>query len=305
METTPLGAELAALAQDTLHTYAVVLLDPDGVIVGWNRGAARMLGYAPGEVLGRHFSLMFIAADVEAGKPGHELREAVSAGCAADDNWLLRKDGSRFFASGISEPLHADGLRGFVKIVRDVTDRRRIDDESRRRLQELADSDRHKDSFLAMRSHEPRELPAVETPVRELEPAAPAAESVAPGAVTVMVVDDNVDGADSIAMLLRILGYIVHVAYEGNAALGLAASVRPDLVLLDIGLPGIDGYAVAARLRAQQSSSRMLLVAMTGYGTDADRARTRDAGFDAHLVKPVEPRVLEALLADVGRRLVG
>jgi signal transduction histidine kinase/CheY-like chemotaxis protein len=114
----------------------------------------------------------------------------------------------------------------------------------------------------------------------------------------VLVVDDNVDSAESLAEVLRMMGAQVVVAGDGPQALQLAADHDPQLVLLDIGLPGMDGYETARRLRRQQAAP-MQLVALTGYGSPEDRERSRLAGFDAHLVKPVAPHVIEKLLADL------
>jgi PAS domain S-box-containing protein len=108
----------------------------------------------------------------------------------------------------------------------------------------------------------------------------------------VLVVDDNQDAADSLAVLLRLAGQDVQVAYDGAAALSLARSFRPEVVFLDIGLPGMDGYEVARRLREHLDGQKTVLVAVTGYGQDEDRRRSRDAGFDFHMVKPAEPRTL-------------
>jgi CheY-like chemotaxis protein/two-component sensor histidine kinase len=112
----------------------------------------------------------------------------------------------------------------------------------------------------------------------------------------VLVVDDNRDGADNLALLCRMSGHAAEVAYDGIAALGLATTFRPDVVLLDIGLPRRDGYEVARELRLA-CADRLTIIAMTGYGGEADRSRSRDAGFDLHLVKPVEPRWLLDLLS--------
>jgi CheY-like chemotaxis protein len=114
------------------------------------------------------------------------------------------------------------------------------------------------------------------------------------------VVDDNVDGADSLAVLLRLSGHAVRVCHDGPAALALADEFVPDLVLLDIGLPGMDGYEVARRLRARPGLDRVLLVALTGYGQEEDVRRSRQAGFDHHLVKPADPTTLAALFAALG-----
>jgi CheY-like chemotaxis protein len=103
----------------------------------------------------------------------------------------------------------------------------------------------------------------------------------------ILVVDDNVDGADSLAVLLRLSGHEVSLAHDGPAALDLARAFRPEIVLLDIGLPGMDGFEVARRLRGNEPTRDAILVAVTGYGRDEDRARSQEAGFDYHLVKPI------------------
>ena len=113
----------------------------------------------------------------------------------------------------------------------------------------------------------------------------------------IVLIDDNVDAAESLAMLLRLKGHEVHVAYDGPAGVSLALKTLPDCVLVDIGLPGIDGYEVARRLRSHDTNG-MLLVALTGYGEAEDRMRSEQAGFDHHLVKPVSQDVLQDLLKE-------
>ena len=116
-------------------------------------------------------------------------------------------------------------------------------------------------------------------------------------ACCILVVDDNEDGAELMSVLLKLQGHTVEVAHDGVAALKSAAAFDPDVVLLDIGLPGLDGYAVAKQLRDTATGRLPCLIAMTGYGTDEDRRRTQEAGFDHHVVKPIEPADLNALLA--------
>jgi CheY-like chemotaxis protein/two-component sensor histidine kinase len=112
----------------------------------------------------------------------------------------------------------------------------------------------------------------------------------------IVVIDDNQDAAESLAMLLRLKGHDVQIAYDGPSGLALAIDGAPDCVLVDIGLPGMDGYEVAKRLRSRGGTGRTLLIALTGYGQQEDRARSRQAGFDHHLVKPVAQNVLEDVL---------
>jgi CheY-like chemotaxis protein len=112
----------------------------------------------------------------------------------------------------------------------------------------------------------------------------------------VLLVDDNRDAAESLAMLLKLSGHDTHIAHDGLEAVEKAALLSPDIILLDIGLPKINGFEAARRIREQSQSKRPVLVALTGWGQDADRQKSREAGFDAHVVKPVDPNVLANLL---------
>ena len=116
----------------------------------------------------------------------------------------------------------------------------------------------------------------------------------------VLVVDDNVDAAESIAMVLRVSGYDVRCVHDGPSALAVAENYRPEVVVLDIGLPGMSGYDVAEQLRGRREFRRTPIIAVTGYGQDEDRRRAREAGFDAHLTKPVDPDALQAFVAASG-----
>jgi PAS domain S-box-containing protein len=126
----------------------------------------------------------------------------------------------------------------------------------------------------------------------------PAAREAPSGpARRVLVVDDQPDSTDSLALLLRLHGHEVYTAADGPGAVDEFLRSKPEVVFLDLGLPGMSGYDVARRLRATPEGRDVRLVAVTGYGTEADRARTRAAGFDLHLAKPVDPHAVEALLA--------
>jgi PAS domain S-box-containing protein len=139
-------------------------------------------------------------------------------------------------------------------------------------------------------------LPLLPSPGEKPPP--PAQElSTTCGGLRVLVVDDNVDACMGFATLLQLKEYNVQTAHTGPAALEAVNSWRPDVVLLDIGLPGIDGYEVARRLRAEPATRTIKLVAVTGYGSEHDLHLAREAGFDAHLIKPVELGEVEQLLA--------
>lgn len=116
--------------------------------------------------------------------------------------------------------------------------------------------------------------------------------------IRILVVDDNLDSARSMALLLEISGYEVQLAHDGDAAIDVAIATRPHAVILDIGLPGRDGYAVARALRQDPVCRHALIVGVSGYGQAEDRSRSREAGFDAYLVKPVD---LDQLLSLLGK----
>ena len=118
----------------------------------------------------------------------------------------------------------------------------------------------------------------------------------------ILVVDDNQDAVESLAVLLQIAGHDVHKALDGEAAIALAQQVRPDVVLLDLGMPKVSGYEVARRIREHPWGKQMILVALSGWGQADERIRTQAAGFDAHLVKPVAPEALNQLLATTPAR---
>jgi CheY-like chemotaxis protein len=118
----------------------------------------------------------------------------------------------------------------------------------------------------------------------------------------ILVVDDNYDSADSMSMMLRSLGAEVHVAHSGQGALRELESFRPHIALLDIGMPGMDGYELARRIREQSAFRDLVLIALTGWSQEEDRRRSFAAGFDHHLIKPMDIDTLQELMVSVGRR---
>jgi two-component system, sensor histidine kinase len=111
------------------------------------------------------------------------------------------------------------------------------------------------------------------------------------------VIEDSRDAADSLRLLLEVLGHEVRVSYTGPDGVRDATAWSPDVVISDIGLPGLDGYGVAAALRRHPATARALILALTGYGRDEDRRRAREAGFDHHFTKPAPPEDLQRFLA--------
>ncbi len=112
----------------------------------------------------------------------------------------------------------------------------------------------------------------------------------------ILVVDDSKDGADSLSVVLQMMGAESRAVYDGPSALAMIREFAPTTVLLDIGMPEMDGHEVARRIRAHPELARVRLIALTGWGAEGDRRRTQDSGFDDHWVKPVEPEKLMALV---------
>jgi PAS domain S-box-containing protein len=477
--------------------YAIYMLDPEGTVTSWNTGAQRIKGYTREEILGKHVSRFYTDEDIAAGMPWEDLATARRTGRCEAEGWRVRKDGTRFWARTVLSPLYdSEGRqRGYAKVTQDMSDRRHIQD-----LQKAA---QNVNEFIAMLAHELRNplapirnavhimaqigagdpaqgqmretidrqsaqlarivddmldiaritrgtlsienqrieiadvvrravetsTPAIEAARHSLDvdlPAEPllvrgdphrltqllanllnnaARYTPAGGSVAiqarreddsvvvrvrdsgrgieprmmsrifdmfvqgvsplqrvggglgvglalarriaelhrgsleassegenrgseftlrlpvlgagevratttghdpaqrpqgvprrVLVVDDNADAAAMLDMLLRSLGHETRIAHDGLDAVRVATEFRPDIVLLDIGMPGLDGFEVARRLRSLERDRPMKIVAVTGWGQDADRARTREAGFDLHLVKPVDAKDLAQAL---------
>ncbi len=116
----------------------------------------------------------------------------------------------------------------------------------------------------------------------------------------ILVVDDEQDVADSLAIMLSLEGHDVKVAYDGETALALVVDFIPHVILVDLGMPRMDGYALARKLRQRKELARAQLVAVSGYAQPSDRERSRDAGIHHHLAKPVDPRMLLAFIDELG-----
>lgn len=491
--------ETFRLLVEGIQDYAIFMLDQDGNVVSWNKGAERINGYAANEIIGQHISRFFTADSIERNQPQRELTAARAQGRYADEGWRVRKDGRHYWANVVLTPLYDEEgqFRGFAKVTRDMTELKR--------MESLEQRERQTNEFLAMLGHElrnplaaarnaltlmgmrsaddgtrewsrnvidrqmaqltrlvdelldvaritsgklelkkehidlnsailrvaeschsaaearqqtltiqaskehllvegdpvrisqivlnllnnaikytpiggtiavgiardgdwavlrvtdtgigipPELLPKVFdlfvqgerslartegglgiglTVVRKLVtlhggtvtarsdgegkgsgftvllPALSQKHPVNDPSTTwqpretrtkrrVLVVDDNHDMADTAAALLIASGHDARTAYDGSSAVRIASEYLPDVVLLDIGLPGMSGYDVARELRRSEQRHPLLLVAITGYGQETDRVRSREAGFDHHLVKPLEPAMLEKLVESI------
>jgi DNA-binding response OmpR family regulator len=143
-------------------------------------------------------------------------------------------------------------------------------------------------------------LPKYTDPLREAKPAAPAKPQAPIAGVKVLVADDNRDAADSLQRILSLYGYQVEVAYDGTAAIRLDGAFHPKVAVLDIGMPGANGFEVARSIRESRGDG-VTLIALTGWGQEGDRRRAMEAGFDYHLTKPVDPGALNDLLVEAAK----
>ena len=499
-ESLRLSEERFRLLVEEVKDHALFMLDPEGLVASWNLGAQRLAGYTAAEIMGRHFSSFYPPESADIGLPQQHMALATQNGNVETEGWLIRKNGTRFWADMTLSALHnREGrLRGFATVTRDLTERNRV--------AALEQSHESAYTFLAMLSHELRNplaplmtsvdilrmrntsdpvvqqtsdviarqvqhltrlvddlmdvgritsgrialshapmdiavpvaralelsrplidarqhslhLSLPEHPVmvsgdltrltqvmvnllnnaakytpqgghidvtvnaenasvvirvrdtgsgmpRELVPrvfdlftqgqrsldraegglgvgltlvqkivalhggtVAAHSEGIDRGSefvvrlprdsalnvaarplqdpdgseeprqrLRVVVVDDNRDAAESMAILMELWGHQVKRAFDGPRAIEASLDYWPQVIFLDIGLPGMDGYEVAGRLRERPETARAVLVAVTGYGQEEDRRRSRRAGFDHHLVKPVAPETLRLLLSSL------
>jgi PAS domain S-box-containing protein len=500
--------ERLRLFMENVKEYAIFMLDPAGRVVDWNLGAEHVLGYGD-EILGQPFAIFFPPDDTREGVPECELKKAAESGQSSDDRWHVRKNGSYFWAYGITTAMRDQQgtLKGFVKVLRDSTDRKRFEEQLREKNRALEEADRLKDEFLAMLAHELRnplapifnalavlQHASAATPVaehalsiidrqarslarlvddlldvsrvtvgkielrrsvvdfrdsisqaidvcrpalearrqrltvsltseplwidadatrieqvvanllnnamkytndggliqvmasadgdqavltvqdsgigipadflshvfelfaqgdralgrpqgglgvgltlvrklvdlhggtvlaksegvgegsefvvrlprhtqrrRELHEADSAAPRRAYTPLRIVVVDDNMDAAESVAMMLSMSGHDVQTAYSAADALDKALAQTPSVMFLDIGMPGMDGYELAERLRRTAGLESTILVATTGYGQEEAKQRGMRAGFTHYLVKPIDPQKVEDILESIGR----
>jgi len=491
--------EWSRIVLESITEHGIITSDPQNIITGWNTGAQNLFGFREDEAIGQPGALIFTREDREAGEPEKEVETARQEGRSADERYHIRKDGTRFYVSGVLSPLYdADNqLIGFVKVARDLSHRQQMEEA-------LREAHRRKDEFLALLAHELRNpmatlhntllllqltggrdasLPldtavsmmsrevrqlvrlvddlldvsrmsrgtvelhperidltmvvreAVEAarPLVEREhhfrvtlPAEPLylmgdsvrltqvvrnllnnavkftprggfvwlsleheagqallrvkdngigippdqlerifemfaqvdtsisrsqqglglgltlvrqlvelhsgqvkASSAGPGKGSlfqvvlpllsqegpaqeaqsetepsvgrrIMVVDDNEEAARTLTMLLRLGGHEVHTAYGGKEALAEAQRLQPQVMVLDLAMPDLDGYEACRQIRQHSWGQNMLIIALSGYGQQEDRQRSQEAGFDAHLVKPVDLEQLVHLLVSSG-----
>ncbi len=327
-------AFLAAIVESS--DDAIVSKDLEGTVTSWNRGAERLFGYTAREMVG-HSIVRLIPADRVAEEA--EILRRIRRAEKVDhfETVRRRKDGTEVDVSVTVSPIRdqAGVVIGASKIARDITERRlaeRVHREAEQRRNEFLAMLGHelRNPLAAIRSslavirhaecdsdtttaaeqvvdRQVAQLGRLVDDLLDADPITPHATllSQVPGrqsALTprrILIVDDNTDAADMLKTLLQFSGHEVHAVHDGEAAVDASASLAPDVILLDIGLPKLNGYEAARRIRAQQGDHPPVIVALTGWGQDADRRRSADAGFDAHWVKPVDDQKLERFLADL------
>ncbi|WP_166820025.1 PAS domain S-box protein [Thalassoroseus pseudoceratinae] len=493
---------------EQVQDYAIFMTDSEGRATSWNEGVRQVLGFSESEFLGQDIGpIIFTREDIVNGAPQIELDTAAANGRARSDRWMQRKDGTQFFATGITAALHDEvgKLVGFMKVMRDETNQRHLEENLRRVAADLSEANRRKSEFLATLGHELRNplapirtgleimklaaddpvimedtrsmmerqtqqmvrliddlldvsrisrgkmtlktcdvvladvlqsavestrplideagqelsisMPTEATPlhadpnrlaqvfsnllhnatkytpegghielsvelqkddvlvsvkdngigipielqagifelfsqidqsigksyeglgigltlVKQLvemhggditvqsagadqgseftvrlpvcveippDPSPPSSSQPADKVMQlrILVVDDNHAAADMLAMVVSMIGNDVRTAYDGSQGVQVAESFRPDVVLMDLGMPVMTGYEAARHIREQDWGRDMILVALTGWGQEEDRQRTKEAGFDHHLVKPAEPATLQQLLIEL------
>lgn len=263
-----------------------------------NSVAQALTGWA-GDALGQPIEEVFRIAGDQSGQPVQsDLSRVIHQGAScdlADDVVLLVRNGAPTPIEGSAAPIRGEHgeLFGAVVVFRDSTERRRADHaiwESERREKDRSSRLRllWEATTVMLCSAEPdamlRELFANIGPHFGLDKH------------RILVVDDSRDAAMSLAIMLRLAGHETCTAFDGVEAIQTAAGFRPDVVLLDIGLPKMNGYEVARQIRKQPWGGATVLIALTGWGQDEDKRRALEAGFDHHLTKPGEARALEKLL---------
>jgi PAS domain S-box-containing protein len=325
-------AVLAAIVESS--DDAIVSKDLEGTITTWNRGAERLFGYTAEEMIG-HSIVQLIPAD-RADEEADILRRIRGAEKVDHfETVRRRKDGSLVDVSVTVSPIRDQSgvVVGASKVVRDITERRlaeRVHHEADQRRNEFLAMLGHelRNPLAAIRSslavirhaecdsdtttaaeqvvdRQVAQLGRLVDDLLDADPITPDATLLdqIPGRRSVstprriLIVDDNTDAADMLKTLLQFNGHEVHAVHDGEAAVVASASLAPDVILLDIGLPKLNGYEAARRIRAHQGNHPPVIIALTGWGKDADRRQSADAGFDAHWVKPVDDQKLERFLA--------
>ncbi len=278
-----LGQERMRLVAESTQDFAIIILDGNGLVCDWNRGAEYIFGYTPDEIVGSHFSVLFTAEDQAADVPEAELRRAQEHGRAEDERWHVRKDGSRFYCSGETARLRGE-TAGFVKIARDLTGHKRLQDEQSKQLAETQSDSMLKDEFFAVMSHELkhplnliqlnaeilRRLPAVRNTVQASKAIATINDAVTSQA---RIIDDLLDTARLRTGKLKLKKQLLDLVGLVKSIHAIAAEEYPSArITLELPQPGTSLVVDGDPTRIEQVVWNLLNNALKFSG---ERARVR------------------------------
>jgi PAS domain S-box-containing protein len=281
---TDVGTAARLRAAFELSPTILAVSDPEtGQLLEVNEAFLRITGWTREEIIGRP---IFEVGFWEVLRAGGTVRDLEAR--------FRTKDGGEAVAIANADLVVVDGRTCVITALMDITARKQLE--------------RAKDELLAMLGHELRNRVGDEelkrlaaaighqtSQLSRLVEAPPASTSV--GRRRVLIVEDNVDARESLQLLLQLAGHEVETAPDGPSGLRKLEAFRPDVAVIDLGLPGIDGYDLVRRARGLPQTQATRFIALTGYGQAEDRRRALDAGFDVHLTKPVDPERLQRLLA--------
>lgn len=277
----------------------VITTDVAGRVSFLNQIAESLTGWTQHEAAGQPLESVFNIVNEESRRTVENpalraLREGIIVGLA-NHTVLIARDGKELPIDDSGAPIrNATGTAfGAVLVFRDVTERRLAE----RNL--TAKALRHDAVPQQVQSKPP---PVALERNQEWAPSAAQENEGGQAVLRILIADDNRDSVESLGMLLRTSGYQVYLAHDGTEAVDVATAMQPDVVILDIGMPKLNGYDAAQRIREQSWATGALLIALTGWSQDQDRQRSMAAGFDYHMTKPVEADGLEKLLQEFKSR---
>jgi CheY-like chemotaxis protein len=298
---------------ENIQDYAILMLDTAGHVISWNLGAETMKGYTPEEIIGlvpvlgdavrltqAVVNLLNNAAKytpvggkigLSVSVRGAELELRVKDNGRGIERDMLEKVFDLFVQIDASSNAALGGLGVGLALVRRVLE---LHGGS---IQARSEGNERGSEFIARMPLSIQQIRIITT--------AQTQEEAAIHSLRVLVVDDNKDAGDTLDLLLQSMGQQVRTVYDGPSAIATAQTFKPDIVLLDIGMPRMSGYEVARAIQSMPADPRPVLVAVTGWGQESDKARATEAGFRYHFVKPINENVLCEILAQVAAQRPG
>lgn len=275
----------------------VITTDVTARVTSLNAVAQALTGWPQNDAVGQPLETVFHIVNEDTRQrvenpAARALREGIVVDLA-NHTLLIRRDGAEAAIDDSGAPIRdAEGrVLGAVLVFRDISERRLAE----RRLTE---------AYERLQASPAAALPAAPPRITPAAASArpPSGVSADPRALTILIADDNPDSVESLGMLLRASGHRVELAHDGREAVESATRLKPDVVILDIGMPKLNGYDAARRIREQPWAQTTLLIAITGWGQTQDRQRSQASGFNHHLIKPVDAEELEELLRSFAAR---